>query len=130
VARRVLRVIICAIIRNGEDHHENHRACSLAVRLYTRDHFGGPALSLHEAAPDLDQLGFNDRTSSVVVRSGTWEVCESVQYKGKCMVLEPGEYPLLKNFNDMMSSVREVPKKEPDGKQTQRQARAVPADKK
>lgn len=78
------------------------------ITLYTREHFGGPALQLHGSEPDLDKLGFNDKTSSVVVHSGTWEVCENKQYKGRCLVLEKGEYAVLKNFNDMMSSVREV----------------------
>lgn len=83
------------------------------ITLYTRANFGGPAISLHESAPDLNKLGFNDRTSSVIVRSGTWEVCEDIHYKGKCLILEKGEYPVLKNFNDVMSSVREI---EPKGK--------------
>jgi hypothetical protein len=78
------------------------------ITLYTRDHFGGPAITLHESAPDLDPLGFNDKTSSVVVHKGTWEVCEAKHYKGKCLILEVGEYAELKNFNDMMSSVREI----------------------
>ncbi|MES2163834.1 MAG: beta/gamma crystallin-related protein [Pseudomonadota bacterium] len=78
------------------------------ITLYTREHFGGPALQLHGSEPDLDKLGFNDKTSSVIVQNGTWEVCENKHYKGKCLVLEKGEYAQLKNFNDMMSSVREV----------------------
>jgi hypothetical protein len=87
------------------------------ITLYTRAHFGGPALQLHGSEPDLDKLGFNDRTSSVVVQSGTWEVCESKHYKGKCLILDKGEYAELKNFNDMMSSVREVePKPAPRDK--------------
>ncbi|RFP08553.1 MULTISPECIES: beta/gamma crystallin family protein [unclassified Duganella] len=78
------------------------------ITLYTREHFGGPALQLHGSEPDLDKLGFNDKTSSVIVHNGTWEVCENKHYKGRCLVLEKGEYAELKNFNDMMSSVREV----------------------
>ena len=78
------------------------------ITLYTRTQFGGPALLLHGSEPDLDKLGFNDKTSSVIVQNGTWEVCESKHYKGKCLVLEKGEYAELKHFNDMMSSVREI----------------------
>jgi hypothetical protein len=82
------------------------------ITLYTRAHLGGPAITLHEAAPDLDQQGFNDKTSSVVVHKGTWEVCAEKHYKGKCMLLKEGEYGELKGFDDMISSVREVePKK-------------------
>lgn len=78
------------------------------ITLYTRTNFGGPAIKLHESEPDLDKLGFNDRTSSVVVSSGRWQVCEHKQYKGRCKVLEKGDYAQLKDFNNMMSSVREL----------------------
>jgi hypothetical protein len=82
------------------------------ITLYTRVQLGGPAITLHEAAPDLDLQGFNDKTSSVVVHKGVWEVCAEKHYKGKCMVLKEGEYRELKGFDDMISSVREVePKK-------------------
>ena len=91
-------------------------ACTAAsagdITLYTRVQLGGPAITLLEAAPDLDLQGFNDKTSSVVVHKGWWEVCAEKHYKGKCMVLKEGEYRELKGFDDMISSVREVePKK-------------------
>lgn len=78
------------------------------ITLYTRDHFGGPAITLHETVPDLDLQGFNDKTSSVVVQKGTWEVCAEKHFKGKCMILKEGQYAELKDFSNMMSSVREV----------------------
>lgn len=78
------------------------------ITLYTRAHLGGPAITLHEAAPDLDLQGFNDKTSSAVVHKGAWEVCAEKHYKGKCMVLKEGEYGELKGFDNMISSVREV----------------------
>ncbi len=92
-------------------------ACSAVwagdITLYTRVHLGGPAITLHEAAPDLDLQGFNDKTSSVIVHKGTWQVCAEKHYKGKCRVLAEGEYAELKGFDDMISSVREIePKRE------------------
>lgn len=78
------------------------------LTLYTRPHFGGPAITLHEATPDLEPLGFNDTTSSVVVHKGQWEVCAEKHYKGRCMVLKEGQYAELKGFDNMISSVREV----------------------
>jgi hypothetical protein len=101
----VMKTLLCTILLSAA---AVPAAQAGDITLYTRDHFGGPALQLHGSEPDLDKLGFNDRTSSVVVHSGTWEVCESKHYKGKCLVLEKGEYAELKNFNDMMSSVREL----------------------
>lgn len=87
-------------------------ACSAVwagdITLYTREQLGGPAITLHEAAPDLDLQGFNDKTSSVIVHKGTWQVCAEKHYKGKCRILPEGEYAELKGFNDVISSVREV----------------------
>lgn len=40
---------------------------------------GGPTITLHEAVPDLDLQGFNDKTSSVIVHKGTWEACAEKQ---------------------------------------------------
>lgn len=78
------------------------------LTLYTDDNFGGRSLTLRGATPDLVPLGFNDRTSSVIVRSGTWELCEHAAFQGQCIVLQRGEYRRLDGFNDQVSSVREV----------------------
>lgn len=87
-------------------------ACTAAsagdITLYSHTRLGGPAITLHDATPDLDPLGFNDKTSSVVVHKGTWQVCAEKHYKGKCMLLSEGEYAELKGFDNMISSAREV----------------------
>jgi uncharacterized protein YcfJ len=60
------------------------------------------------AVADLRSIGFNDRTSSVVVTGERWEVCQDVGFAGPCMVLAPGQYPSLAavGFNDRISSMR------------------------
>ncbi len=78
------------------------------LTLFTHSNFNGPALTLRGDAPDLVPANFNDRASSVVVRSGTWQLCEHAEFRGRCMVVERGEYPVLAGFNDMISSVREI----------------------
>ena len=78
------------------------------LTLYTDSEFRGPSITLRDATPDLVRQGFNDRTSSVVVRSGTWELCEHARFDGHCIVLERGEYRKLEGFNDKVSSVREI----------------------
>lgn len=87
-------------------------ACAAAnagdITLYSHARLGGPAITLHEATPDLDPLGFNDKTSSVVVHKGTWQVCAEKHYQGKCLILGEGEYAELKGFDNMISSAREV----------------------
>jgi len=78
------------------------------ITLYTHSNFNGPALTLRGETPDLVPYNFNDRASSVVVRSGTWQLCEHADFRGRCMVVERGEYPVLAGFNDIISSVREI----------------------
>lgn len=78
------------------------------ITLYTDDNFGGASVTLRSATPDLVDYGFNDRASSVIVRSGSWELCEHSGFRGRCIVLQRGEYRRLEGFNDEVSSVREV----------------------
>ena len=78
------------------------------ITLFTDDHFRGPSVTLRDANPDLVRMGFNDRASSVRVRSGTWELCEHAGFGGQCRILQPGDYDSLRGFNDVISSVREV----------------------
>lgn len=78
------------------------------ITLYTHDNFGGPAISVRDQVPDLSADGFNDRASSVRVRSGRWQLCENANFDGRCIVLGPGEYRKLEGFNDVLSSLREV----------------------
>jgi hypothetical protein len=49
--------------------------------LYSDERFGGQARTVNGPTPSLGS--FNDRARSVRVYSGTWEVCEDIDY-GKC----------------------------------------------
>jgi hypothetical protein len=44
----------------------------------------------------------------MIVRSGVWQLCEHKDFGGYCHEFGPGEYRDLPNFNDRISSVREV----------------------
>ncbi|WP_426054658.1 beta/gamma crystallin-related protein [Janthinobacterium sp. PSPC2-1] len=48
------------------------------------------------------------RRKAVRVRSGDWEVCEDVDFRGRCRTLGPGEYASLERLSNRISSVREV----------------------
>ena len=78
------------------------------ITLFQDDNFKGRAVTVRETTDDLSRLGFNDKTSSISVRSGTWEVCSDGGFHGNCKVLEPGDYPSMPGMNDAISSVREV----------------------
>jgi hypothetical protein len=80
------------------------------VTIYEHDGFAGRSFTTQERVRNLESTGFNDRASSVVVRSERWEVCEDVRFRGRCVVLRRGQYPSLAamGLNDRVSSVRAV----------------------
>jgi len=45
------------------------------ITLFEDVEFRGRAVNLRETTDDLSRMGFNDKTSSILVRSGTWDVC-------------------------------------------------------
>jgi hypothetical protein len=85
----------------------NHAAAG-EISLFTDSEFRGRPLTLRGPVTNLDGIGFNDRASSAIVHSGSWEICEHKDFGGRCIVLEPGEYQMFHGFNDQASSVREV----------------------
>lgn len=80
------------------------------VTFYEHDGFQGRSFTTESQVRNFERSGFNDRASSVVVRSERWEVCENVRYSGRCVVLRRGSYPSLAamGLNDRVSSVRAI----------------------
>jgi uncharacterized protein YcfJ len=80
------------------------------ITFYEDNDFGGRTFTTQSQVNDFQRNGFNDRASSVVVRSQRWEVCEDSLFRGRCVVLRPGQYPSLgaMGLNDRISSVRTV----------------------
>ncbi len=86
---------------------------SAQVTLYERDGFQGRAFVTDREVWNLDRYGFNGRASSVLVtgnRGERWEVCDDIEFRGRCVVLRPGEYPSLAalGLSDRVSSVRAI----------------------
>lgn len=80
------------------------------ITIYENEGFTGRTLVSNDAVDNFDRNRFNDRASSVVVVGGPWELCENVQFGGRCVVLQPGQYPSLATtgLNDRVSSARAV----------------------
>lgn len=80
------------------------------ITIFEHDNFAGRRFAANASVADLANTGFNDRGSSVVVRSGTWQVCSDHYYRGRCVTLTSGDYPSLASLglNDRVSSVREL----------------------
>jgi hypothetical protein len=79
------------------------------IILYEQPGFQGRRMTLRGTTSNLDRTQFNDRAESIVVREGVWEVCTDAHFGGRCVRLQPGEYPNLQGgVNDRISSAREV----------------------
>jgi hypothetical protein len=80
------------------------------ITLYEHDNFGGRTFHAVDVIENLANSGFNDIASSVVVRSGTWQVCDDAYFRGHCVTLRPGSYPSLgqMGLNDRVSSARDL----------------------
>jgi hypothetical protein len=75
-------------------------ASAAEITLFEGPNFQGRSMTLRGEADNLDRTGFNDRTSSIIVRDGVWEVCVDAYFQGGCTRLQPGEYPQLVDCNN------------------------------
>ncbi|MDQ2927985.1 MAG: beta/gamma crystallin family protein [Caldimonas sp.] len=85
-------------------------AASAQVTFFEHDGFRGRSFTSDRSVGNFARFGFNDRASSVIVRSGRWELCDNAGFGGRCVVLRPGRYGSLSamGMNDRVSSVRRV----------------------
>src|SRR5947207_15387194 len=81
---------------------------SAQVTLYEQEGFRGRTFTANGPIYNLDKLGFNDRASSIIVDRGDWQICEDLDFRGRCIVLRPGQYPSLgaMGMNNRISSLR------------------------
>jgi len=80
------------------------------VTLYEQQGFRGRAFTASSQVDNLDGTGFNDRASSAIVDHGQWQACEDAYFRGRCIVLRPGQYPSLEamGLGNAISSLRRV----------------------
>ncbi len=80
------------------------------ITFYEGEGFRGRAFTADGTLWNFEPSGFNDRAASVAVQSGTWQVCEDAQFRGRCAILRPGNYPSLDRIglDRRISSVRPV----------------------
>ena len=80
------------------------------VTFYQNENYQGPTFTTEQEVRNLQRMGFNDRASSVVVKGNSWEVCDDANFKGRCVIMRPGNYPNMNGtgLNDRVSSVRVV----------------------
>lgn len=92
------------------DHNDWRRGnASGDVILFEHSEFRGEAVEITGAVPVLNDARFNDRTSSIAIRRGAWEVCTDNHFRGRCEVIR-GDVDRLNylRLNDNISSIRPV----------------------
>jgi len=83
---------------------------SLGITVYADENFRGKSATFRENTQDLRPFGLTDKATSLRVAPGeAWEVCEHINYEGRCRVFT-GDVRDLRDegFNDIISSVRRV----------------------
>src|SRR5260221_3008210 len=80
------------------------------ITFYARENFEGPSFTTEREVRNFERIGFNDRASSVIVTSRRWEVCDDRGFRGRCVILRPGQYPSLAamGIDNAVSSTRMV----------------------
>lgn len=96
------------------------------MEFFEKDGFRGRSFAIQGDLADLRQTGFNDRSSSVQVYGGPWELCRDSGFNGPCVVLRQGQYPSLASMgiDNQVSSARIVGR---DMRRVDHRAGTVPA---
>lgn len=80
------------------------------VIFYANENFQGQSFTAQSQIDDLTSFGFDNRASSAMVLGDNWEICENIQFSGRCVVLQPGRYASLVSMGmeDRVSSIRNL----------------------
>ena len=76
------------------------------VTFYSWANFGGTDLTISDASREFNISGA--APESMLVRSGRWQICSQPDYRGRCRVVEPGEYPQAGQQFGHIASAREL----------------------
>jgi hypothetical protein len=76
------------------------------AQLFEGEGFGGQSVMMEQTLPNFDQSGFNDRARSLIVFSGTWQLCSDAFFQGDCRNYGPGRYDSLGGTNGQTRSAR------------------------
>jgi hypothetical protein len=78
------------------------------IWLFEGREFTGRSLRTRNDIPDLRSFQFNDVSSSVFVTHGTWELCEDLNYSGRCYTAGPGQHFELPFGRNGVTSIRRI----------------------
>lgn len=80
------------------------------IQFFEGYDFNGRRYGASVSVSNMSDVGFNDRASSVIIRSGSWQLCTDAYFRGRCVTLQPGEYRNLGSMGlaNQVSSARQV----------------------
>jgi hypothetical protein len=79
------------------------------ITVFADRNFRGQSATFSEDIPNLGP-GLNNKISSLKIATGEkWEICEDVDYQGRCVVMSGDEADLRRNsWNNVVSSLRRI----------------------
>lgn len=89
---------------------ERQMGGSAGITVFADSNYHGKSATYTTDIPNLATVGFNDEISSLKVAAGEeWEVCEDINYGGRCVVVTGEEFDLRRNsWGKVISSIRRV----------------------
>lgn len=79
------------------------------ITLYRHTNYAGLSRTFSTDIPDLSSYSFSNLTSSVVIQSGVWQLCDKPNYRGYCVILDRSQTNLWTfGFNDRTESLRRI----------------------
>lgn len=103
--RRLAGTLACAALAGAAG-----AAAAQDILFFEGYDFNGRRYGASYSVSNMSDVGFNDLASSVVIRSGSWQLCTDAYFKGRCVTLQPGEYRNLGSMGlaNQVSSARQV----------------------
>ncbi|MCF6292477.1 MAG: beta/gamma crystallin family protein [Robiginitomaculum sp.] len=79
------------------------------IVLFEGREYKGTRVTIRGEVSDLRRSGFADRTSSIQLQNGQWEVCENAFFGGRCEIIDYSVNDLSRlRLNNRISSIRPV----------------------
>jgi hypothetical protein len=85
-------------VQSREARDDRYDRSGAGITVSDDVNFRGATMTFRRDIPDLRDVQFNDRISSLQVAPGeSWEVCEDANYRGRCLVVGGGGAAVTKN---------------------------------
>jgi len=108
----VAAVIVTAVCLTRLDglSQDARQIGGVGLTVFADRNFRGRSATLREDTPDFRTIGLNDAVSSLRVASGEqWEVCEHINYAGRCIAVSGSESDLRRTrWDNIISSARRI----------------------